>query len=90
MIVTVQETIEHSADITAEMVRAHLLKRGYVILGGRKGEWTTYGYGTAGKYVIVDDGEFISRHAATAVVDRIGALEGRAPHLVIADIAEVR
>lgn len=90
MIVTVQETIEHSREITAEMVRAYLVKRGSVILGGRKGEWTTYGYGTAGKYVIVDDGEFVSKHAATAAVERIGVLEGRAPHLVLADIAEGR
>lgn len=89
MKVTFTETIEHSADITADMVRAYLAQSGATIVRTQRGGWAGWSYGDADNYVMIDDGEFPHRHRAKCVVERIAVLERRDPCDVLADIAKV-
>lgn len=87
MKVTVTETIEHSADITAEMVRQYFTRKGAVVIVRRANDWEAIGYGAVGNYVFVDCGEFVSERAAAKIIERIALLENRKPHDVLADVA---
>ena len=86
MIVTVQETIEHSADITAEMVEAymrrHKWRHGFADDGltplwirGKKAVFRPTPFGNVTTKLVIED---------------MAKQLGRKPHEVLADIAEGR
>lgn len=85
MIVTVQETIEHSADITAEMVVAYAMRHGWTVVRECP---------MAVDLGAVDPEDFlvIWRNGAELPkrVEWLASHENRKPHLVLADIAEGR
>ena len=81
MRVTVTETIEHSADITAEMVEAYLARHGW----DRTGNGWSKGYRAVGW-----PGGRRDAFAVRLVIRAIAALEDRVPDEVLADIASGR
>lgn len=86
MKVTVTETIEHSADITAAMVVAYALRHGWTVgCTTERGVTIDRVDDADASLVIWNSGAFLS--------NRIGDLAmviGRKPHEVLADIAEGR
>ena len=86
MIVTVQETIGHSRDITAEMVVAYAIRHGWhVDVTTERAITIDRATGSDTSLVIWSSGAFLSNR----VVDIASILE-RKPHEVLADIAEGR
>ena len=89
MKVTVQETIEHSRDITAEMVVAYALRHGW------NEEWvgqSTASYRRSGAWAIVVPlpNRILGDYRLETSVMTIARATGRKPHEVLADIAEGR
>jgi len=88
MIVTVQETIEHSRDITAEMVRAYLEKHRWRI-DSETSQLIWYDAPDEMGYTAT-----VSKHGRLDTIGldirSIAGYERREPHEILADIAEGR
>ena len=84
MRVVVTETIEHSADITAEMVEAYLKRRRWRRTMSDDGK--TPGWIKGRRKAIASVG-WRSAHVLGWAISLLATHEGRKPHEVLADIA---
>jgi len=87
MIVAVQEIIEHSRDITAEMVRAYLERRAWV-LDHETAQFRWYDAPNTNHAVAVSKIGRLTNIGQDIM--SIANSEGRKPHEVLTDIAEGR
>lgn len=89
MIVTVQETIEHSRGITAEMFEAYLIRRGWVLGSiSERNRW--YQRKDSPCVAIPRDKRELWQDLARAQIETIALYVDRKPHEVLVDIAEGR
>jgi hypothetical protein len=85
--VTVIEQVEHSADITAEMLKAYLVRRGWALdYSTDIGRW----YDKDGLCVWVPMTGAWHPVIATDAIRVVSVAENRKPHEVLADIEEGR
>jgi len=89
MIVTVQETIEHSRDITAEMVEAYIVKRRWR-LDYESQQYRWYDMPDTAAIPIPRSDKCRIDAVVQNILATIAKHEHRKPHEVLADIAEWR
>lgn len=89
MIVTVQETIDHSRDITAEMVEAYIVKQGWAYHEtSLLYRWYNRADSPTVAIPIAETTPWLG--SLTSTIAFIAWYVERKPHLVLADIAEGR